>query len=232
MRELLPFLRALRPERRRLALGTALLVASLLSAIGLLGLSGWLITATAVAGLGGAAVELYRPSTGVRFFALSRTATRYLERLVHHDAVLRALARLRGWLFRAVAPLPLAQLGWMRRSELLNRMTADIEALDGLYLRVVGPTLAAVATLAVTVAALLALAPPVGYAVGGLLAAGGVALPLWAWRQGSPHGEAVDRHLPALRGAGVDAVQGLAELRAYAATARHEALLKIGRAHV
>ncbi|MFW6380045.1 MAG: thiol reductant ABC exporter subunit CydC [Halorhodospira sp.] len=222
MRELIPFLRDLRPERWRLALGTLLLILSLLSSIGLLGLSGWFLTATALAGVTGAALEVYQPSSGIRSFALTRTIARYFERLVHHDAVLRTLARLRGWLFRALAPMPLHSLGRLRRSDLLNRMTADVEALDNLYLRIVGPTLAAVVTVAVTVAVLVLVAGAVGWAVGGILGLGGVLLPLWAWRRGSPHGEAVDRHLPALRGAGVDAVQGLAELRACGAVARHE----------
>jgi len=222
MRELIPFLRDLRPERWRLALGTLLLIATLAASIGLMGLSGWFITATAVAGVTGAYLDIYRPSAGIRFFALARSISRYFERLVHHDAVLRTLARLRGWLFRTLAPLPLAQVGRLRRSDLLNRMTADVEALDNLYLRIVGPTLAAVVTLGATVAVLVLVAGPAGWAVGAVLLAGGVLLPLWAWRRGSPHGEAVDRHLPALRGAGVDAVQGLAELRACGAVARHE----------
>jgi len=222
VRELLPFLRDLRPERWRLALGTLLLILSLGSAIGLLGLAGWFLTATALAGVAGAALDVYRPSAGIRAFALTRTVARYFERLVHHDAVLRTLARLRGWLFRALAPMPLRRLGRLRRSDLLNRMTADVEALDGLYLRIVGPTIAAVVTVAVTVAVLIALTGAAGWAVGGVLALGGLLLPLWAWRRGSPHGEAVDRHLPALRGAGVDAVQGLAELRACGAIHRHE----------
>ncbi|MCG5547212.1 thiol reductant ABC exporter subunit CydC [Halorhodospira halochloris] len=222
MRELLPFIRDLRAERGRLALGTLLLIISLLSAIGLLGLSGWLITAAALAGLAGLSLEVYRPSAGIRFFAIARTVSRYFERLVHHDAVLRALARLRGQLFRAMAPLPLPQLGRMRRSEMLNRMTADVEALDSLYLRIMGPSLAAAVTSLITVVVLVWLTGLVGWAVGAVLLFGGVILPLAAWRLGSPHGEQIDRHLPALRGAGLDAVQGLAELRACGAVERHE----------
>nr|WP_242464115.1 thiol reductant ABC exporter subunit CydC [Halorhodospira halophila] len=219
---MMPFLRDLRPECWRLALGTLLLIVSLAASIGLMGLSGWFITATAVAGLTGAYLDIYRPSAGIRFFALARSISRYFERLVHHDAVLRTLARLRGWLFRTLAPLPLARVGRLRRSDLLNRMTADVEALDNLYLRIIGPSLAAVVTLGGTIAVLVLLAGPAGLAVGAVLLAGGILLPLWAWRRGSPHGEAVDRHLPALRGAGVDAVQGLAELRACGAVGRHE----------
>lgn len=225
MRELWPFLRDLRAEAPRLAIGTTLLITSLLAAIGLLGLAGWFIAATAVAGLTGAFIDIYRPSAGIRFFALTRTLSRYAERLIHHDAVLRTLARLRGWLFAALAPIPLEQLGRWRRSDLLNRMTADVEALDNLYLRVIGPTVAAVVTVLITVVVLGLIAGSGGWAIGGVLIAGGLLLPALAWRLGFPHGEAIDRHLPQLRGAGLDTVQGLAELRACGAVARHEARL-------
>ncbi len=222
MRDLWPFLRDLRPEAWRLGLGTLLLIISLAAGIGLLGLAGWFIAATAVAGITGAALDIYRPSAGIRFFALARTISRYFERLVHHDAVLRALARLRGWLFRVLTPIPLERLERVQRSDLLNRMTADVEALDNLYLRVVGPSIAGLVTLVGTVVVLSLFAGPAGAAVGGVLLVGGLLLPLLAWRLGFPHGEAIDHHLPRLRGAGVDAVQGLAELRACRAVGRHE----------
>ncbi len=222
MRELLPFLRDLWPERWRLAAGTGLLVLSLGAGIGLLGLSGWFITATGVAGMAAAALEVFRPSAGIRAFALTRTVARYLERLVHHDAVLRALARLRGWLFRSLARLPVLRLGRLRRSDLLDRMTADVEALDSLYLRVLGPSLAAGVTVLLTTVCLTALAGHPGALVGGTVLLGGCALVLWAWRQGLPYGQALDFHLPQLRKAAVDATEGLAELCAYGAVPRQK----------
>ena len=222
MRELRPFLRDLAAERWRLAGGTALLAVGLACGIALLGLSGWFITATAVAGLAGAALDVYRPSAGIRLFALTRTVARYLERLLHHDAVLRILARLRGWLFRALAPAPLRELARLRRSDLLDRLIADVEALDNLYLRVIGPSIAAAITLLAGTAVLVALTGTPGAWVGALLLAGGLAIPLWAWRRGRPHAALRDEASPRLRGAVVDAVEGAAELRAYGAHERHE----------
>ena len=94
MHDLLPFLRLMARRRGWLLLGTGLGVIALAAAIGLLALSGWLIAATAVAGLTPAAAmafETFRPGAGVRFFALTRTAARYGERLASHEATLRLI---------------------------------------------------------------------------------------------------------------------------------------------
>src|SRR5690606_24078482 len=75
----------------RLVLGAGALLAALsaLAAFALLGLSGWFITATAIAGLSAAlAFDVFTPSAGIRFLALVRTAARYGERLTTHDATL------------------------------------------------------------------------------------------------------------------------------------------------
>ncbi|RFA26398.1 hypothetical protein CAI21_17080 [Alkalilimnicola ehrlichii] len=156
---------------------------------------------------------------------MGRAISRYFERLVNHDAVLRLLADLRGWLFRRLSVLPLAELGRLRSSDLLNRITADIDALDNLYLRVIGPSLAAVATLALTALFLAAFAPSVAIAVCATLAAAGILVPAAAMRLGRPFGEREGRYLPKLRAAATETVDGLAELRAYAAVDRHGAKL-------
>ncbi|RFA26397.1 hypothetical protein CAI21_17075 [Alkalilimnicola ehrlichii] len=67
MKELRPFLRQLLRRRYQLLLGTLLLLVTLAMGIGLLGLSGWFITATALAGLTGAALDIFTPSAGIRF---------------------------------------------------------------------------------------------------------------------------------------------------------------------
>lgn len=227
MRELLPFLQQLWRHRWQLTLGTTLLLATLIAGIGLLGLSGWFITATAIAGAAGVAIDLFTPSGGIRFFALGRAASRYFERLINHDAVLRLLADLRGWLFRRLSVLPLERLGRLRSSDLLNRITADIDALDNLYLRVIGPSIAAVLAILLTTLFLAAFAPGLAVAVGAVLAAAGILVPAVALRLGQPFGERETVHLPSLRAAATETVTGLAELRAYAAVARHGAKLAV-----
>ena len=148
MHELRPWLRLLRGHRPQLLAGLGLALATLLSGLGLLALSGWFITATAVTAAAWAAgvnasLNLYVPGGGIRFFALSRTLSRYLERLVHHDAVLRLLADIRVRLFRGLAGLDDRLRRRMGSAAFLNRLITDVDALDNLYLRLLAPPLVA-----------------------------------------------------------------------------------------
>ncbi len=147
---------------RRLLLGALLSVVASASAAALLGLSGWFITATAIAGAAGVGIafDVFQPGAGVRAFALSRTAARYGERLVTHDATLRFLAGLRGRLYRGLALGPWSALGRLRRGEALSRLTADVDALDGFYLRLLLPIGVAILTLALGLLALWLLVAP------------------------------------------------------------------------
>ena len=79
----------------------------------------------------------------VRFFGLARPIARYLERLASHDLALRALARIRARFYARIEPLAPAELGAFRRGDLLSRMVGDVDTLQGLYLRGVGPPLVA-----------------------------------------------------------------------------------------
>ena len=85
MHELMPWLALILQRRARLLVGALLLALTLFSAIGLLALSGWFITATGVTALLWAAgqkvmFDVYMPGGGIRFFALTRTVARYAER--------------------------------------------------------------------------------------------------------------------------------------------------------
>jgi ATP-binding cassette subfamily C protein CydC len=126
--------------------GAALSVVVLLMGAALLGLSGWFITATGVAGLAGLGIafDVFRPSAGVRFLALGRTAARYGERLLTHDATLRALAALRVTLLRRHAGADARALMGLRSESVLTRIVSDVDALDGLILRLVLPAGAAI----------------------------------------------------------------------------------------
>ena len=133
-------------NRAMLLSGALLSGATALSGIALLGLSGWFITATAIAGMSTAtalAFDVFAPAAGIRFLALVRTGARYGERLVTHDATLGVLAELRERLFRGWSR-PGAARGLVKRpSRLLFRLTLDIDALDSLYLRLFVPLVAA-----------------------------------------------------------------------------------------
>src|SRR5690606_9010706 len=136
-------------RRGMLLVGAVLAATTVLAGIGLLGVSGWFITATAIAGLLPAtayAFDVFAPSAAIRLLALARTAARYGERMTTHEATLSILAALREKLFRGFAAPQAAKNLQARPARLLNRLTADIDALDSLYLRVLLP--AAVAALA------------------------------------------------------------------------------------
>ncbi len=131
-----------------MARGAALSVVVLVMGAALLGLSGWFITATGLAGLAGIGIafDVFRPSAGVRFLALGRAASRYGERLLTHDATLRAIAALRVALLRSYARTDAKGLARLRGEIALTRIVSDVDALDGLLLRLVLPILAALLT--------------------------------------------------------------------------------------
>lgn len=226
MRELRPFLRLLLEHRWRLTGGLLLMLATVTAAVGLLGLSGWFISATAVTGALWAtgtliAFDIYTPGAGIRAFALTRTVARYLERLYNHDITLRLLADLRTGLFAAFVRLPPGRTGHRRAAEWLNRLTADIDILDNLYLRLLAPPLVALLAI-IGLSGLLALFLPVaGLTAGGFL----LALWLWstlipAWRGQTLSGRLITR-LEQLRIRLIEQVQGLAELSAYGSLTAH-----------
>ncbi|MFC2968717.1 thiol reductant ABC exporter subunit CydC [Acidimangrovimonas pyrenivorans] len=198
-----------------MARGAALSVAVLLAGAGLLGLSGWFITAAAAAGLAGAGLsfDVFRPSAGVRALALGRTAARYGERLLTHDATLRALTALRIDLMRRQTRAGLDALLKLRGATALNRITADVDALDGVALRLVLPLIAALLTHAVTFAALAWL---VDYAVAGWIAAGyligGTLVLIWTARAGHAPSIRAERAGQGLRRAVIDLARARTDL--------------------
>jgi len=231
MSELAPYLRLLAAYRARLLLGSALVLATIAAGIGLLALSGWFITATAITGLALAAgnparLEIYVPGAGIRFFALARTAARYAERVLNHDIVLRLLADLRERVFAHLAHLDAATLARLRNAVLLNRLTADIDALDSLYLRCLAPPAAALLAV-IGVALMLGLvAPVVGIAVGGLLLITGTAITAAIALPGARLGERLSQRTETTRTEIIDLIRGLAELRAFGVAGRQRAAVR------
>ncbi|WP_417538353.1 thiol reductant ABC exporter subunit CydC [Marinobacter sp.] len=145
MSELKPWLTLIYQRPGRLFVGALLMLAALLSGLGLLALSGWFITETALVGVLLAAslpatINLYVPGGGIRFFAVSRTVSRYVERLYNHDTVLLLLTDIRVALFRKLAAAGRGQRRELTGAQWLSRLTSDVDALDTLYLRLIAPT--------------------------------------------------------------------------------------------
>jgi len=163
-------------QRRWLLAGGLLALTSALSAIGLLATAGWLIMASGLAGiaaLAGTAVtlEIFAPGALIRFFALSRTVSRYLERVLVHEAIFRVLAQLRQQVFSRQARLPFPQLAHLRDGPLLARVMEDVERLEHAHASLLIPLASALlAGLALVLAISLLVAPVAGLLLGlGLL---------------------------------------------------------------
>lgn len=183
MRQLWPILGYMwKDQRSALTRGALLMAVVLAMGAALLGLSGWFITAAAAAGLAGvgATFDVFRPSAMVRFLALGRAAARYGERLLTHDATLRALESLRLRVLGAHLAAPLGPMLRIRGAQALNRLTADIDALDGLPLRLALPLLSGSVVLSIAFAVLWLLAGPImaGWIVGGY-ALGSIGVAVW-----------------------------------------------------
>ena len=116
----------------------------------------------------------------VRFFGLARPLARYLERLVSHDAALRALGRIRSRFYERIEPLAPAQLEEYRSGDLLGRMVADVDALQSLYVRGIGPPLVALIVGGISVGVTTAALPAAGAILAVGLLAGGVVVPVVA----------------------------------------------------
>jgi ATP-binding cassette subfamily C protein CydC len=201
--------------RLRLALGMGALVTA--AAVALLGLSGWFITAAALAGAAGvataAAFNYLVPSAAIRLFAILRTGARYVERVAGHEAALNAVARLRPQLFLALTRRPPEAALGLSAGEASARLVEDVEALQTLYIRRPAPfALIAGAGLSVSLAAVAhpfaaaAVAAVMGAAVLGLLVLG---------RRLGPAGAAVQAATGALKTRLAVVAAAAPELRAY-----------------
>jgi ATP-binding cassette subfamily C protein CydC len=201
-------------ERVALIRGGLLSLAVLAAGTALLGLSGWFIMAAAAAGLAGAGLvfDVFRPSAGVRFLALGRTAARYGERLLTHDATLRALATLRVQLLERMAATPFARLERVRGGLALNALTADIDALDGVPLRLILPLGAGLATQVIAAALIAWLVDPgVAMFILAIYLLGGGAVVIVGARASSAPSRRAERALQALRARTVDLLRARAD---------------------
>jgi ATP-binding cassette subfamily C protein CydC len=219
MRPLVRILRLLWQDQRPAFLrGAALSVVVLAMGAALLGLSGWFITAAAAAGLAGAGAtfDVFRPSAMVRFLALGRAAARYGERVLTHDATLRALESLRGRVLAVHLAAPWPRMVALRGAQALNRLTADIDALDGVPLRLALPLGAGAATLALALAVLWALVGPALalWIVGGHAVGATAILVLFA-RRAVPLSRRAERAAQAFRARLIDLIRARADLAVY-----------------
>lgn len=222
MRALLPYLALYKRHFWLLLLGVILAIVTLLASIGLLTLSGWFLSASAVVGAAGLYSFNYMlPAAGVRGAAITRTAGRYFERLVSHDATFRVLQHLRVTTFSKLLPLSPAGLSRFRQGELLNRVVADVDTLDHLYLRVISPLVGALVVIVVVTVGLSVLDVPLALMLGGIMLATLIVLPPLFYRAGKPTGENLTQLRGQYRQQLTAWLQGQAELTIFGASQRY-----------
>ncbi|MEU4346786.1 thiol reductant ABC exporter subunit CydD [Streptomyces sp. NPDC023838] len=161
--------------RGRLVLALVLGALALGCAVGLMGVSGWLISRASEQP---PVLYLMVAVTATRAFGIGRAVFRYAERLVSHDAVLRMLAEVRVAVYRRLERIAPAGLRSTRRGDLLSRLVADVDQLQDYWLRWALPAAVAVVVSVASAGFTAWLLPEAGAVLAiGLLVAG-VAVPM------------------------------------------------------
>ncbi len=140
MKTLMRLIRFTLPLWKEMLLALLLSVITIACAIGLMGTSAYLIS---YAALQPSIAYLQVAIVGVRFFGISRGVFRYLERLASHSVNLRLLAEFRIWLYGKLERLVPGILQKRQGGDLLALLTADIDTLENLFVRIIAPPITA-----------------------------------------------------------------------------------------
>lgn len=224
-----PFIALFRRQWLMMLVGLLLTFITLLTGIGLLSLSGWFLSASAVAGLTVVTAQTFNfftPAGGVRFFSIARTASRYGERLATHEATFKLLTQLRVWAWNKLLPLSAANLQGLRRGDLLNRLVADIDTLDHLYLRLLTPMAASLMMIGTLLVFLGWFDSHLALSLCALLLAAWLILPLVFYYLGKAPGQVLMQAQRQYRIELLDVIQGQAELSIFGANQRYLAKLE------
>ena len=220
-------LRLAQPPFRRFLPGLIWGVLSAAAAVSLLAVSGWLIVSASIVD---SLVPLSIAVVGVRFFAVTRAVTRYLERLSGHDAALRQLATTRSDMVRRLIPLSPAGLGATDRGQVLAALVDDVENLQNLPLRVVQP-LAVSGVVALGAVGFLAfVSPPAALTLAVCLLVAALAAVGLGWIFGSRAEAAVSARRAEVSAALVDYFGSLDVLLAFGAGAQARERIRVADA--
>ncbi|KZX69942.1 cysteine/glutathione ABC transporter ATP-binding protein/permease CydC [Vibrio sp. HI00D65] len=223
MRDLVPYLKLYKKHWFGLSLGMLLAFATLSASIGLLTLSGWFISASAVAGLT-IARETFNymlPGGGVRGLAMSRTAGRWGERVVSHNATFKLLTDLRIFFFKKLAPLIPGRISNLRDADLLNRLVADVDAMDHVYLRLVSPVTVGVFGIFFLTLFLMWFDSSLGLILGSILLIMLLIWPVLFYKLGKRNGGELTQNKADLRVTTLDWIEGYSELTLFGAEERY-----------
>jgi ATP-binding cassette subfamily C protein CydC len=192
-----------------LAIGLVVSLAALASGVGMMAMGGALLAGGVIAA-----------SIALRGLGSARVVLRYAERLTTHEATFRALADLRVWFFRNLARSGSGGLGFRQAGDALARLVTDIEALDGIYLRILVPLAGAILLLPVLVVLIGLHSAGLALVIGTLFAVAAFVLPWLGANMAMRAAAALAETIAALRITALDALTGLREVRAFGAEGR------------
>lgn len=207
-----------------LLLATLLSLGALAAGIALMGFSGH---ALGLAIIGGTMIiPALLPLIGI-----ARVVLRYAERMIGHEAIFRALADMRIWMFRGLARGAAGGLGLRHSGDVLARLVNDVDMLDSLFLRVFVPLVGALALLPALAwllrrehgAALLVLVPFCFVAFW---------VPWRAARAAESNAGKAGLAMSALRTVALDTLHGLREVKIFAAEGRMLAKIQASESHL
>lgn len=210
----------------QIVIGLSLSILTLFASVFLLSLSGWFLASTAVVGVAGLYTFNYMlPAAGVRAAAITRTASRYVERLVDHNTTFKILAYLRTLAFRKILPLSANQLAQYQKADLLNRFIVDIDALDHLYLKLFSPIVTALVMILLLFIGLSYINLPIALIITIVLTITLLAIPVIFYHAGKQLGETLAKQQSEYRALLINYLQGQAELTLFNAQHRYRTKL-------
>ncbi|MFA7439278.1 thiol reductant ABC exporter subunit CydC [Castellaniella sp.] len=198
----------------RLLLAIAVALITIWAGVGLFMVAGWFLTAAFLAGTT-VGFDLFAPSALIRGLSFLRIGSRYGERILGHSVTLTILADLRTRVFAHVLTLSPAQLAAYHEGDLVARLTADVDVLDGLFLQWVAPALVA-ALAGLSFGLLVGVRDPwLAWSVCMVLWAGALAVPGWIAWQARPPGRALQVDAAQMRDRVQQAVQAHTDMLAF-----------------
>ena len=211
-------LRMLAPYRWQVLLSVVLGWGTVLSGVGLLATSAYLISAAA---LQPSIAVLQVPIVAVRTFGIARGLFRYLERYVSHENTFRLINRIRVWFYQALEPLAPARLLQYQSGDLLSRVRQDMHTLEDFYVRVVAPPLVWILVTIVAAAILATFSIQLGIVLLIFQVLAGLITPILVrYISREPERKLVDQQAD-LTAALVDGIQGMAEIKIFDSSKIH-----------
>lgn len=120
------------------------------SSIGLMYISGFLISKSALKI--GNILMLQVPAVLTRTFSLSQSVFNYLHRLIGHDLVLKLIEKMRSRVYTILEPMALKLKKEYKSGDLLGLLSEDIDHLQNIYLKTIFPSIISLAIYIVFIA--------------------------------------------------------------------------------